>query len=234
MEALTWIWEHGEELLAILAALVTAASVITKLTPTPKDDEVLRVIVAWISALHPKGAGWLKMPLTPPRKSEGDDRRGPPAGGGTSLLLVVTCFVMAPLVNGCAGAAAEIHARAAHATTESLTGAGELIRERRHHEQLEAVQAHEYREDAREAVDQVRQRWAPVIEGYEAVRTAANTWRAALLVYIIDGEEHPELWLSLAGEVVQHWRSWVELGERIGADIPEPPGLLTALLGGRR
>ena len=138
------------------------------------------------------------------------------------------------LAQGCGGTAAQVHATAAHATAETLTGAGVVGRQERHRQQLEAAQAHEYREDADQAVAEVRARWQPVLEGYEAVRTAANNWRAALLLYIIDGEEHPELWLNLAGEVVQAWSAWVDIGRRLDVDIPEPPGLLTSLLGGER
>ncbi len=38
MNLITWILEHKVELLNIYTALVTAASAITALTPTPKDD----------------------------------------------------------------------------------------------------------------------------------------------------------------------------------------------------
>lgn len=56
MEYLTWIQAHWVELMAAIGGIVTAASVIVKFTPTPKDDAAL----AWVMkifnalALNPK------------------------------------------------------------------------------------------------------------------------------------------------------------------------------------
>jgi hypothetical protein len=64
---MAYLLENYDTLLAVLGALLTAASLVTKLTPTPKDDEVVRKILAFLSFLQPRGAGLLKVPGTPPK-----------------------------------------------------------------------------------------------------------------------------------------------------------------------
>ena len=46
-----WIQTNGKDILAAIGAVVTAASLIVKLTPTPKDDQVLAKIIKVLSAL---------------------------------------------------------------------------------------------------------------------------------------------------------------------------------------
>lgn len=46
-----WIQTNGKDILATIGAVVTAASLIVKLTPTPKDDQVLAKIIKVLSAL---------------------------------------------------------------------------------------------------------------------------------------------------------------------------------------
>uniref|UniRef100_A0A6M3JKZ9 Uncharacterized protein n=1 Tax=viral metagenome TaxID=1070528 RepID=A0A6M3JKZ9_9ZZZZ len=56
MTYISWIQAHWVELVAAIGGIVTTASVIVKLTPTPKDDAAL----AWVMkifnmlALNPK------------------------------------------------------------------------------------------------------------------------------------------------------------------------------------
>ena len=52
MNLITWILEHKLDLINILTALVTAASAITALTPTPKDDGWVKkvyTIIEWLA-----------------------------------------------------------------------------------------------------------------------------------------------------------------------------------------
>lgn len=51
MEALTWLNEHAERLLAILGLAYALALAVVQLTPTPRDDEALEQVAAPLRAL---------------------------------------------------------------------------------------------------------------------------------------------------------------------------------------
>jgi len=56
---MSWITEHWKDILAVIGAVVTAASLIVKLTPTQKDDNVLAKIIkilAIIGIFNPDGS----------------------------------------------------------------------------------------------------------------------------------------------------------------------------------
>ena len=66
-----WVVSHWPEITGALGALLTLAAAVTAMTPTPKDDEVVRKIVAWLSFLQPRtSSGTLKMPGTSPAPEE--------------------------------------------------------------------------------------------------------------------------------------------------------------------
>ena len=46
-----WITQHGKDVLAVIGGVVTVASIIVKLTPTQKDDNVLSKIITILAAL---------------------------------------------------------------------------------------------------------------------------------------------------------------------------------------
>ena len=46
-----WITQHYDEVLQIVGAVVALATLVVKLTPTPKDDNVLTKIIKVLSAL---------------------------------------------------------------------------------------------------------------------------------------------------------------------------------------
>lgn len=48
---MSWITEHWKDILAIIGGVVTTASIIVKLTPTQKDDNVLAKIIKILAAL---------------------------------------------------------------------------------------------------------------------------------------------------------------------------------------
>lgn len=53
----------------VVSGLIAVASLITAYTPTPKDDEILKKVIYWISFLKPHNEeGTLKTPFTSPRK----------------------------------------------------------------------------------------------------------------------------------------------------------------------
>lgn len=51
-----WLFENWVEISAALTGLVTVASIIVKLTPTPQDDEFLAKIISVLNvlAINPK------------------------------------------------------------------------------------------------------------------------------------------------------------------------------------
>lgn len=64
-----WLTNHWGDLLMIAGLLLSAASMITALTPTPADDAVVRKLLVLISFLQPADAdGTLKVPMTEARK----------------------------------------------------------------------------------------------------------------------------------------------------------------------
>ncbi len=67
---MSWLVTHWGELLAAAGALVAAASFITTLTPSPKDDAALakvRQVLARLSALQPLDSHRrVKLPLSKP------------------------------------------------------------------------------------------------------------------------------------------------------------------------
>ena len=46
-----WILTHWEDIVAVIGGVVTTASIIVKLTPTPKDDAVLANVVKLLGLL---------------------------------------------------------------------------------------------------------------------------------------------------------------------------------------
>jgi len=49
MEILQWFQENWVNIVAVYTALVTAASIIVKVTPTLKDDTALLAVIKWIA-----------------------------------------------------------------------------------------------------------------------------------------------------------------------------------------
>lgn len=47
-DIISWVQAHGADLIALYLAIVGLASVIVKLTPTPKDDNILKKIMDFI------------------------------------------------------------------------------------------------------------------------------------------------------------------------------------------
>lgn len=48
---IAWIQAHWKDILAIIGGVVTVASIIVKLTPSTKDDDVLAKIIKILAAL---------------------------------------------------------------------------------------------------------------------------------------------------------------------------------------
>ena len=50
-EVISFIQNHWDDLLAIIGGVVSVASIIVKLTPTTKDDNVLNTIINFLAKL---------------------------------------------------------------------------------------------------------------------------------------------------------------------------------------
>lgn len=48
---MNWIIEHWKDVLAVIGGIVSVASLIVKLTPTQKDDNVLAKIIKFLAAI---------------------------------------------------------------------------------------------------------------------------------------------------------------------------------------
>lgn len=46
-----WIVQHWKDVLAVIGAAVSLATLIVALTPTPKDDAILAKIIKFLSAI---------------------------------------------------------------------------------------------------------------------------------------------------------------------------------------
>ena len=51
MELIQWVVANSKDLILIVTGVVTVASIIVKLTPTPKDDALLAKIMPFIEKL---------------------------------------------------------------------------------------------------------------------------------------------------------------------------------------
>jgi len=51
MEILTWIQENIQGILLTITSIVTAASAVTALTPTPKDDNLIKKIKEFLQVI---------------------------------------------------------------------------------------------------------------------------------------------------------------------------------------
>jgi len=68
---ISWLFSHWLEITEAVGLLFTAASIVTGLTPTPKDDEWLKKAAAFVSFVTSKDLpGTFKAPLTPPPSEE--------------------------------------------------------------------------------------------------------------------------------------------------------------------
>jgi hypothetical protein len=48
MDTINWVFEHKEDIVALYLAIVGAASIIVKLTPTLKDDTFLKEVIRFV------------------------------------------------------------------------------------------------------------------------------------------------------------------------------------------
>ena len=51
LEIMEWIIANWESILLIISGVISVASIIVKLTPTPKDDAILAKVVSFLKIL---------------------------------------------------------------------------------------------------------------------------------------------------------------------------------------
>ncbi len=59
---MTWLIENWDSVVAVVAGIITVASGVTKMTASPKDDEILKKIVSFWSIVEHADVGGLKFP----------------------------------------------------------------------------------------------------------------------------------------------------------------------------
>jgi len=50
-DIMNWVLAHKSDLVAILTGIISVASAIAALTPTPKDDSIIKKVYGWIDML---------------------------------------------------------------------------------------------------------------------------------------------------------------------------------------
>ncbi len=66
-EVFGWIVSNWSVIVGALGALLLAASAVTRLTPSPKDDAFVAKLLGWFSVLEHMDVGGAKAPLTRPK-----------------------------------------------------------------------------------------------------------------------------------------------------------------------
>jgi len=130
-------------------------------------------------------------------------------------LAVLTLAIMA--VSACAPSALSVQARAATAARPLLEQSHDEIIEARGEALTEAVDSAESPEEARQAVESIQERFAPVVAAYEAARALFTAWVDALLA-AADGDSDGE-YLELAVRFASQFERLVELADHIGVGL---------------
>lgn len=66
---MNWVVENWDILVGLSSAVLALATGITKLTPSPKDDEIVKKIVGFFSVVEHLDVGGFKSPLKPAKKA---------------------------------------------------------------------------------------------------------------------------------------------------------------------
>ena len=69
-ELFAFIAEHWAEISAVASGLISVATVVVKMTPSPKDDEWLKKATGFLSFLQHKDVGGLKLPGFPAKPAD--------------------------------------------------------------------------------------------------------------------------------------------------------------------
>ena len=67
-----WLVENWVTVVEVVGAVLALATAVTRLTPSPKDDEVVKKIVGVFSVLEHADVGGVKLPAVPTKKADRD------------------------------------------------------------------------------------------------------------------------------------------------------------------
>lgn len=151
---------------------------------------------------------------------------------GVAWLMAWACAtVLCLALQGC-GSTLRVHATIADVAGATLDESCSSVQTHRRVQLEEAIAAHEYAEDAAAAVDQVRARWAPALDGCDLVTTAHDAWVDAITLASVSGTYDLAHAVADVRRLLEAWRPLVELLGRVGIDLPAPPPELAGLLSG--
>lgn len=145
------------------------------------------------------------------------------------LALVVGWVFVVAMAGGCGASALQVHATAADISGIAIDAAGEQLVEARG-VALERAAAAPAREDAQQAVDAVRLRYAPLVASYDALRLSHDGYVDALTLAAAADLDDPMRWAALAARLVRAWDAWATAAEALGLHrAVHPPGVLLAI-----
>ena len=145
------------------------------------------------------------------------------------LLAMAGLTLAACLSGGCGPSALAVHAAVADTSGEVITAAGEELLEARQRALQEAIDGAPTREVAEQGVEVVRDRYAPALLAYDALRLAHDGYVDVLVLAAAGDVDDPARWARIAGRVVIAWRAWAQLGQSLALDVPDPPAMLLSL-----
>lgn len=137
---------------------------------------------------------------------------------------------LALLLMSCAATPLETHATIAASSADVIEQARVLIEQRIKRAEFDASTANAYQEDARAAVELVRQQYAPLEAAYEAVRLAHVAYVDGILRAHVAGRERPGP--DVIAVLSAAWVDLVKRAEMLGLVLPQPPPALRGLLPG--
>lgn len=142
----------------------------------------------------------------------------------------ITLLVIAVWSMCCGGNGLRTQARAAILTREMLSSFQEHAKNKRLEEQREAVRRNPYREQARVAVEDVRERWGPVVDAYNALAAAHRLWVDWLLVFVERGETDHNKLRTLIREFVDAWKALAKAAVAFELTFPPVPPAVDRLM----
>jgi hypothetical protein len=200
----------------IVALLVFASTAITGLVMHVDEGQLLLILGAE-TAVFGTILGFMRAML----------------GSGSALVLLA--IAVAASTTACGASAITVQARTAGVLAHVHETAWQIARTERREALHAAAEAH--RNDPIEAVDAAidaeAARWDPVFVTFDVFRSTLSTWVQALELARDHGDQSllPDV-VGLVRELVDLYARIASLARGLGAELPEIPPAITAVLGG--